>query len=71
MKAEGVGRFKPYPVYKDSGVEWLGEIPEHWELKPLKYFLRAPLPAREFQSDGGCIPRGSPAIISAEKGLPD
>lgn len=23
-----------YPDYKDSGVEWLGEIPKHWELKP-------------------------------------
>ncbi|MEY0244093.1 restriction endonuclease subunit S [Morganella morganii] len=22
---------------KDSGVEWLGEVPEHWELVPLKY----------------------------------
>ena len=22
-------RFKPYPAYKDSGVEWLGEIPAH------------------------------------------
>jgi type I restriction enzyme S subunit len=27
----------PYPKYKDSGVEWLGEIPAHWELKRLKY----------------------------------
>ena len=26
-----------YPVYKDSGVEWLGEVPEHWEVKRLKY----------------------------------
>lgn len=26
-----------YPVYKDSGVEWLGEIPEHWEIKKLKH----------------------------------
>jgi type I restriction enzyme S subunit len=25
-----------YPKYKDSGVEWLGEVPEHWEAKPLK-----------------------------------
>jgi type I restriction enzyme, S subunit len=25
-------KWKPYPAYKDSGVEWLGEIPEHWEL---------------------------------------
>ena len=22
---------QPYPAYKPSGVEWLGEIPEHWE----------------------------------------
>ena len=28
---------KPYPAYKDSGVEWIGEIPEHWEVVPLKY----------------------------------
>ena len=28
---------KPYPAYKDSGVEWLGEIPAHWEVKRLKY----------------------------------
>jgi type I restriction enzyme S subunit len=27
---------KKYPVYKDSGVEWLGNVPEHWELKRLK-----------------------------------
>ena len=25
-------RFRPYPAYKDSGVEWLGEIPAHWEV---------------------------------------
>jgi type I restriction enzyme S subunit len=24
---------------KDSGIEWLGEIPKHWELKKLKYIL--------------------------------
>jgi type I restriction enzyme S subunit len=24
---------------KDSGVEWLGEVPEHWEVKPLKYLV--------------------------------
>jgi type I restriction enzyme S subunit len=29
-------RFKPYPAYKDSGVEWLGEIPAHWTLRRLK-----------------------------------
>lgn len=25
-----------YPAYKDSGVEWLGEVPEHWEVTELK-----------------------------------
>tara|TARA_R110000744_G_scaffold255462_1_gene370965 strand:- start:21415 stop:22722 length:1308 start_codon:yes stop_codon:yes gene_type:complete len=29
--------FPRYEKYKDSGVEWLGEVPEHWEVKPLKY----------------------------------
>jgi type I restriction enzyme S subunit len=24
--------FSKYPAYKDSGVEWLGEIPEGWEV---------------------------------------
>jgi type I restriction enzyme S subunit len=28
--------FPRYPAYKDSGVEWLGEVPEHWDLKPIK-----------------------------------
>lgn len=26
--------FPKYPKYKDSGVEWLGEVPEHWEVLP-------------------------------------
>ena len=29
-------RFKPYPAYKDSGAEWLGGIPAHWEVQRLK-----------------------------------
>jgi type I restriction enzyme S subunit len=28
---------KPYLKYKDSGIEWIGEIPEHWEVTKLKY----------------------------------
>ena len=26
-----------YPRYKPSGVEWLGDVPEHWEVKRLKW----------------------------------
>ena len=29
-------RFRPYPAYKDSGVEWLGEIPAHWDMNRLR-----------------------------------
>src|SRR6266581_519840 len=31
------GKWKTYPAYKDSGVEWLGEIPQHWEVKRLRF----------------------------------
>ncbi len=27
-----------YDSYKDSGVEWIGEIPEGWEVKPLRWY---------------------------------
>ena len=29
--------FPRYPKYKDSGVEWLGEVPEHWQVKRLRF----------------------------------
>ena len=29
-------RYKRYPAYKDSGVEWLGEIPAGWGVKKIK-----------------------------------
>lgn len=31
---------KRYPKYKDSGISWLGQIPEHWEVKQLRSFLK-------------------------------
>lgn len=35
MKNENLS-INSYPVYKDSGVEWLGEVPEHWKLSRIK-----------------------------------
>ena len=32
--------FPKYPAYKNSGVEWLGEVPEHWDVRPLKYGMQ-------------------------------
>lgn len=29
-----------YSEYKDSGVQWLGEIPSHWELLKMKYAFK-------------------------------
>ena len=29
--------FPKYPKYKDSGVEWLGEVPEHWTVISIKW----------------------------------
>ncbi|MCI5194506.1 MAG: restriction endonuclease subunit S [Candidatus Electrothrix sp. AU1_5] len=31
---------KPYPKYKDSGVEWLGRIPDHWKCKKIKHITQ-------------------------------
>ncbi len=30
-----IADLKPYPAMKDSGVPWLGEVPEHWEVRRL------------------------------------
>lgn len=32
-----MGKLEKYSSYKDSGVEWLGEIPENWETQKMKY----------------------------------
>ncbi|EGT5709794.1 restriction endonuclease subunit S [Cronobacter dublinensis subsp. dublinensis] len=32
-----MAKYQAYPEYKNSGVEWLGEIPEHWKLSKLRY----------------------------------
>ena len=32
-----MAKYQKYAEYQDSGVEWLGEIPRHWDSKPLKY----------------------------------
>ena len=34
-----IENLKPYPMYKDSGVEWLGEVPTHWDVRRLKTWL--------------------------------
>lgn len=35
-----MSKYKPYPKYKDSGVEWLGQVPEEWQALQLKHICR-------------------------------
>jgi type I restriction enzyme S subunit len=30
-----MSHYKPYPAYKDSGVEWIGKVPEGWGVAPI------------------------------------
>jgi len=32
-------RYSAYPECKPSGIDWLGDIPKHWEIKKLKYLF--------------------------------
>lgn len=65
---------KAYPAYKSSGVEWLEEIPENWEFRPIKRIFSevdikkgdAPYPLLSFSREKGLI---IPPID--KKGVPD
>lgn len=35
-----IADLKPHPAMKDSGVEWLGEVPQHWEVRRIKTLFR-------------------------------
>jgi type I restriction enzyme S subunit len=34
------GKYQAYPTYKDSGVEWLGEVPVDWNGSPIKLLVK-------------------------------
>jgi type I restriction enzyme, S subunit len=37
LDATSIGKWKAYLAYRDSGIEWLGEIPAHWKVRRLKF----------------------------------
>lgn len=63
--------FPRYPTYKESGVEWLGEVPQHWALSKLKSvasFSGGGTPSRENLAYwNGNIPWVSPKDMKAER----
>ena len=65
-----IAALKPYPVYKHSGIEWLGKVPEHWEVKRGKALFRCvnvrSLTGEEtlltVSSERGVVPRSSATV---------
>ncbi len=54
-------KYKPYSSYKDSGVEWLGLLPESWEARRLGFYFSE---RREKVSD-----KDYPALSVTKKGI--
>jgi len=50
-----------YDSYKDSGVDWLGEIPQHWEIRRIKDLV--------FNIGSGVTPKGGSEVYQ-KKGIP-
>lgn len=42
-----MGRYKSYPEYMDSGVEWIGSIPNNWSVSKLGYLINTIVPMRD------------------------
>jgi type I restriction enzyme S subunit len=40
LEAVRTSRHAAYPAYRPSGIEWFGDVPEHWTLTPLKHLTR-------------------------------
>jgi len=53
--------FPRYPSYKDSGVEWLGKVPGHWDVKRIGYYFNE---RREKVSD-----KDYPALSVTKNGI--
>lgn len=52
--------FPKYPKYKDSGIDWLGEVPDHWKVQRLKHIT-------PFMTVGIVV---NPSTYLSEEGLP-
>lgn len=57
--------FKKYDAYKDSGVEWIGEIPSDWSIEKAKWiFSRAERPVRKEDEIVTCFRDGEVTLRS-------
>jgi len=65
-------RWKRYPAYRDSGVEWLGEVPEGWELLRTKQLAKriqtgsTPPTQERHYYENGSVPWFGPGSFSTD-----
>ena len=73
-----IADLKPYPAMKDSGVEWLGEVPEHWEIEPNRAHFYE-IKDRDYPDEqmlsvtikSGIIKQNSPRLLEIERDVAD
>ena len=58
--------FPSYPKYKDSGINWLGRLPEHWEAKSIKHIVSTPITDGPHETPD--FPDEGVPFVSAEAG---
>ncbi|MHB1344045.1 MAG: restriction endonuclease subunit S [Thermoleophilia bacterium] len=73
-----IADLKPYPAYKGSGVTWLEEVPEHWEVRKLRHILkrrternRLDLPLLSVVREKGVILRDTTSADENHNFIPD
>ena len=73
-----MSKLERYSSYKDSGVEWIGKVPEHWvisklgtSLKPITIKDRADLPLLSITREKGVIERDIGDLGSNHNFIPD
>ncbi|TCP06869.1 restriction endonuclease subunit S [Uruburuella suis] len=63
--------FKQYPSYKNSGVEWLGGVPEHWVGSKFKYIFQEKQHTKNMNLPFGAISFGSVVYKEDKANLTD
>ena len=61
-----MAKYQQYKEYKDSGVEWLGVIPSHWDLRKFKHHFRSAMGETILGAD--LIDYGKFPVYSATEG---
>jgi type I restriction enzyme S subunit len=60
---------KTYQSYTPSGIEWIGEIPDHWELLKFKFLFKEKKPVQNLELNCGSISFGK-VIEKDDEGIP-